>query len=123
MTRGSATSDGSRPVVLRQSGAVLVSVVVWVFCAFLVTLSLFQDGSAADTGRTLLVMGSIAFLDWMFLFSPCLVLERSGLRVVNPLRAHWVPFEVLDDVEVRGLTTLVVRTGPERRSRITSCAV
>lgn len=120
MTRGSTTSDASRPVVLRQSGAVLVPVVVWVFCVLVTVLSLLEDGSIADTGRTVLVMGSVAFLAWMFLSSPCLVVEPSGLRVVNPLRSHWVPFGALDDVQVRGLTTLVVRTAGGGRARITS---
>jgi hypothetical protein len=120
VTRGSTTADGSRPVALRQSGAVLVPVTVWVFCAFVAVLSVIEDGSVTDSVRTFLVMASVAFLAWMFLSSPCLVIESDGLRVVNPLRSHWVPFAALDDVRVRGLTTLVVRTARGGRARITS---
>ena len=107
-------------MVLRQSGAVLVPVVVWVFCGLVVVLSLLEDGSVADTLRTAVVMGSVAFLAWMFLASPCLVVESGGVRVVNLLRAHWVPYDALDDVQVRGLTTLVVRTAGGGLARITS---
>jgi hypothetical protein len=120
VTRGRTTSDASAPVALRQSGAVLVPVVVWVFCVLVTTLSVLDDGSLVESARTALVMASVAFLAWMFLSSPCLVIERDGLRVVNPLRSHWVPFDALDDVQVRGLTTLVVRTARGGRARVTS---
>ena len=105
---------------LRQSGAVAVPVLVWAFCAAVVVLSLVEDGSAGGTARTTISMASIAFLAWMFLFSPCLVLERDGLRVVNPLRAHRVPFAALEEVQVRGLTSLVVRIPGGGLTRITS---
>jgi hypothetical protein len=54
-------------------------------------------------------MATIAFGAWVVLASPCLVVERDGLRIVNPFRVHWIPFGALDTVTVRGLTTVTAR--------------
>lgn len=120
MIRASAQTDGADAVVLRQSGAVLVPVAVWGVCAGVVVDSLVEGGTPLDQVRTVLVMVSISFVAWMFLASPCLVLVRSGVRVVNLVRVHWIPFEVLDEVQARGLTALVVRDRAGRLRRITS---
>ena len=62
----------------------------------------------------------VAFATWMFLASPCLVVERRGLRIVNPLRVHWIPFAVLEDVHVHGLTTVTLLDTSGRTRQITS---
>lgn len=112
----SGGSTGAAPgVVLRQGGAVGVPVLVWLFCAA-ATLDAVIEGSTGFALRTALLMTTIAFAAWVVLASPCLVVEREGLRIVNPLRVHWVPYDALELVRVRGLTTVTVArpSGPPR---------
>jgi hypothetical protein len=54
------------------------------------------------------------------LASPCLVVESDGVRIVNPLRVHWIPFGALDSVTVRGLTSVTARLGSGQLRSITS---
>jgi hypothetical protein len=116
----SAGSTGAAPrVVLRQGGAVLVPVLVWLFCAGAV-LDAVVEGSAEFALRTALVMAAVSFATWLVLASPCLVVERAGLRIVNPLRVHWVPYDALVLVRVRGLTTITVAQPSGRPRAITS---
>ncbi len=109
----------TRPLVLRQAGAVLVPVAVWVFCVVAVADAVVE-GSAGYALRVVVLMSCIAFAVWMVLSSPCLVVLRDGLRVVNPLRVHWVPFAALETVRVRGLTTVSARHSSGRVVSITS---
>jgi hypothetical protein len=115
-----AGSTGVAPrVVLRQGGAVFVPVLVWLFCARAVPDAVVE-GSAEFALRTALVMAAIGFATWLVLASPCLVVERAGLRIVNPLRVHWVPYDALVLVRVRGLTTITVAQPSGRPRAITS---
>jgi hypothetical protein len=113
------TQGPSQPVVLRQTSALLVPVAVWVFCAGAVADAVIE-GTTGYAVRVLVLMAAIAFAAWMLLASPCLVIEVEGLRVVNPVRVHWVPFGALDAVRVRGLTAVTVRTESGRLRTITS---
>ncbi|MCW2806982.1 MAG: hypothetical protein JWQ93_937 [Marmoricola sp.] len=108
-----------RAVVLRQSGAVLVPVAVWVFCGLGVADAVIE-GTPGYALRTTVSLSAIAWATWLVLASPCLVVEGTGLRVVNPLRVHWVPFAALEGVRVRGLTTLTARHASGRTRQITS---
>lgn len=117
MSAGRVNSVG--PVVLRQAGAVLVPVAVWVFC-LLGVLDAVIEGSTGYAVRVAVVMATVAFAVWQVLASPCLVVERGGLRVVNPMRVHWIPFAALDDVRVRGLTALTVHHASGGTRTITS---
>ena len=106
-------------VVLRQRGAVLVPVAVWAFCA-LALLDAVLEGTPGYAARTAVLMTGIAYAVWLVLASPCLVVDRAGLRVVNPLRVHDVPFAALLDVRVRGLVSLLVRSDSARPHVVTS---
>lgn len=109
----------SQPVVLRQTGALLVPAAVWVFCTGAV-LDAVIETSAGLALKVTVLMGTIAYAAWMLLFSPCLVVKYDGVRIVNPLRVHWIPYDALDDVLVRGLTTFVAREESGRLRSITS---
>ncbi len=113
------TQGPSGPVVLRQTSALLVPVALWLFCAGAVVDAVIE-GTVGYTAHVVLLMGTIAFAAWMLLASPCLVVEVDGLRVVNPFRVHWVPFDALDSVLVRGLTTVVVRDQSGALRKVTS---
>ncbi len=106
-------------MVLRQSGAVLVPVAVWIFCG-LATADAVVEGTTGYALRVAVVMGTIAFGAWMLLASPCLVVDRDGLRIINPVRVHWIPFGALDTVTVRGLTSVTARHASGRLRSITS---
>lgn len=107
------------PVVLRQTGAVVAAVAVWVFCG-LATLDAALEGTVGFAVHVGAVMLLVAYATWMLLASPCLVVSVAGLRVVNPLRRHEVPFGALVHLRVRGLTSLEVRRGPGRSRTVTS---
>jgi hypothetical protein len=93
-------------MVLRQSSTMFAPVALWLFCAVAVADAVIE-GTAGFTVRVVALMSLLAYAAWMLLASPCLVVETDGLRIVNPLRVHWIPFGALDEVRVRGLTTFV----------------
>ena len=95
-------------MVLRQSSTMFAPAALWLFCAVAVADAVIE-GTAGFTVRVVALMSLLAYAAWMLLASPCLVVETDGLRIVNPLRVHWIPFGALDDVRVRGLTTFVAR--------------
>ena len=113
------TAGTARSLVLRQTGAVLVPAAVWLFCAVAVADAVIE-GSAGYALRITVLMTTIAFAVWLVLASPCLVVEREGLRIVNPLRVHWIPFAALDAVRVGGMTTVTARHQSGRSRSITS---
>lgn len=109
----------TQPVVLRQGGAVLVPVVVWLF-ALLAVGDAVVEGTASYVVHVVALMAAISLATWLVLASPCLVVEPAGLRIVNPLRVHRVPFEVLEGVRVRGLTQVTARQEGGDSTTITS---
>lgn len=113
------TVGTARPVVLRANGALLVPGVVWVFC-FLAVVDSVVEGSLGLALRTTVLMSAIAFGAWMGLASPCLAVGHDGLRIVNPLRIHAIPFGALDSVRVRGLTVVTARVASGRLRSVTS---
>jgi hypothetical protein len=106
-------------VVLRQASAVVVPLAVWAFCG-LAVVDAVVEGTPGYLATVAAVMAAIAFATWLVLASPCLVVESEGLRIVNPVRVHWVPFAALDTVSVRGLTTVTLLPGAARTRPITS---
>lgn len=109
----------SRPLVLRAKNTMLVPIAVWAFCVGAVADG-FIEGSGSFIVHVVVLMAAIAFLAWLTLASPCLVVQVDGLRVVNPLRVHWIPYDALDQVRVRGLTALVARTSTGELRSVTS---
>ena len=116
---GTGTAGTARSLVLRQTGAVLVPAAVWLFCALAVADAVVE-GSLGYALRITVLMTAIAFAVWLVLASPCLVVEREGLRIVNPLRVHWIPFAALETVRVRGMTSVTARHQSGRSRSITS---
>lgn len=106
-------------MVLRGHSAALVPGAVWVLCV-LAVVDAAIEGSAGYALRTTALMSAIAFGAWLVLASPCLEVGRDGLRVVNPLRVHMIPFGALDAVRVRGLTSVTARERSGRLRSITS---
>ncbi len=92
---------------------------LWLFCAVAVADAVIE-GTAGFTVQVVALMSLLAYAAWMLLASPCLVVEADGLRIVNPMRVHWIPFGALDDVRVRGLTTFVAREEGGRLRSVTS---
>src|ERR1700712_2971389 len=81
LTRMSTGASGAvRPVVFRQSSAVLVPVGVWLFC-FLATADAVVEGTAGYAVEVAVLMAAISFAVWLILASPCLVVETDGVRV------------------------------------------
>ena len=116
----SAPSAGNHhPLVLRQTGAVVVPLAVWAFCLLAVGDAVVE-GSPAYAVRTVLVSASVALAVWVVLYSPRLEVTRDGLRVVNPLRVHDVPYAALESVRVRGLTSLTFRAADGRSRTVSS---
>jgi hypothetical protein len=113
------TAGTARSLVLRQTGAVLVPAAVWIFCVLAVADAVVE-GSAGYALRITVLMTAIAFAVWLVLASPCLVVERDGLRIVNPLRVHRIPFAALDAVRVGGMTMVTARHASGRSRSITS---
>ena len=106
-------------MVLRQSGAVLVPLAVWVVGAACV-VDAVVEGSASYAVQTVLVVAAVSYLAWVGLFSPRLEVGTDALRVVNPLRVHEVPYAALETVDVRGLVVLAYRGEGDRTRRVTS---
>src|SRR3954452_4176074 len=115
-----AGTTGDQPtLVLRAGNTWLVPVAVWVFCVGAVADAAIE-GTWGFLVRVVVLMAAIAFAAWLLLASPCLVVEPEGLRVVNPLRVHWIPFAALVEVRVRGLTTFIGRQESGAPRRVTS---
>jgi hypothetical protein len=106
-------------MVLRQSSTMFAPAALWLFCAVAVADAVVE-GTAGFIVRVVVLMSLLAYAAWMLLASPCLVVETDGLRVVNPVRVHWIPFGALDDVRVRGLTAFVARVEGGRLRSVTS---
>ena len=106
-------------MVLRQSGAVLVPLAVWLVGAACV-VDAVVEGSAAYAVQTVVVVAAVSYLAWVGLFSPRLEVGTDALRVVNPLRVHEVPYAALETVDVRGLVVLSYRGEGDRPRRVTS---
>src|SRR3954464_8086845 len=102
------TTGASSTLVLRATNTLLVPVAVWLFCVGAV-IDAVVEGDLGFVVRAVVLMATLAFAAWMLLASPCLVVEADGVRIVNPLRVHWIPYAALVDVRVRGLTALVAR--------------
>jgi hypothetical protein len=113
------TAGDADTLALRQTGTLLVPGAVWLFCALGLGDALVE-GTAGYVLKTALLMVAIAFAAWLFLASPCLLVAEDGLRVVNPLRVHWIPFGALETVEVSGLTTVAARRASGRLTVVTS---
>lgn len=105
-------------VTLRNSQAVWVPAVIWVFCAF-VLVDAIVEGTAVYAIRVGLLMAAVAFIVFVTLAKPALMVNNEGLTVVNVARTHRIPFGALIDVRVGGLTNLVART-PQGERKITS---
>ncbi|MCW2818873.1 MAG: hypothetical protein JWR42_1660 [Marmoricola sp.] len=105
--------------MLRQSGAVMVPLAVWLVGAACV-VDAVVEGSPAYAVRTVVVVAAVSYLAWVGLFSPRLEVGPDAARVVNPLRVHEVPYAALEDVEVRGLVVLSYRGQGEELRRVTS---
>jgi hypothetical protein len=72
---------------------------VWVVCA--VPLGWFTatsdwEGLATYAPWLLLVAWTVCTVLWL----PRLIIRPDGLSVVNGLRTHWIPFSVMEDVNV-----------------------
>ena len=116
---GTGTVGMARTVVLRQTGAVLIPVAVWALCV-LALADAVVEGTPTFAVRVGVVASAVAWAVWVGLASPCMVVERAGLRIINPLRTHWVPYGALDEVRVRGLTSVTARHVSGRLRSITS---
>jgi hypothetical protein len=86
----------------------VVPAAVWLFCA-LATVDAAVEGSARYALRVAPLMAAVAWSAWQMLASPSLVVHGAGIRIVNPLRVHEIPFGALLEVRVRGLTSVGVR--------------
>ena len=78
---------GQKPgsITLRNSQAVWVPAVIWVFCAFVLADAIVEGtvGYAIGVG---LLMAAIAFMVFVTLAKPALMVENEGLLDVNEVR-------------------------------------
>lgn len=73
---------------------------------------LFYDGLAALL-PTLCLLVIVCALNWVFNFSPVLVVDQSGLGVYNYLRSYHLTWQNLEEIESRwGLTVRPRRSRP-----------
>ncbi|MBP2411804.1 hypothetical protein JOF48_000603 [Arthrobacter stackebrandtii] len=77
----------------------VLGVVAMALCAFF-TLNLLLTGSAASIWQFLpwLLLAGWAF--YVLLWRPCLIVAPDGLRVINILRGHTIPFSELTAMRV-----------------------
>ena len=77
----------------------VLGVAAMTLCAFF-TLNLLLTGSAASIWQFLpwLLLAGWAF--YVLLWRPCLIVAPDGLRVINILRGHTIPFSELTAVRV-----------------------
>lgn len=66
-----------------------------------------STGGAAAAIASVAVGAVVAYLGWYLYWRPHVVVERDGVRVVNPLRSTVVPWGALVDVRTRFTLTLV----------------
>jgi hypothetical protein len=119
MRMSGGAAGPSRPLVLRAKNTMLVPIALWAFCVGALADAVIE-GSVSFIVDVAVLMATIAFLAWLAFASPCLVVQVEGLRVVNPLRVHWIPYAALDEVRVRGLTTLTARASTGEVRSVTS---
>lgn len=105
-------------ITLRNSQAVWVPAVIWVFCAF-VLADAIVEGTAGYAIRVGLLMAAVAYIVFVTLAKPALKLDAEGLTVANVARTHRIPFGALIDIRVGGLTSVVAST-PDGERKITS---
>lgn len=78
---------------------------VWLGCGVAVGYSAWTSPSSA-----LILYGPwlvfVAWVAYLGLWLPRLIIHPDGLSLVNGIRTHWLPFGRIDDVEVRHSVTV-----------------
>jgi hypothetical protein len=95
----------SEPIILRQRSGPIITIIVWVFIAFLLGDALFRG--AWDTvgrfGPPLLLVGWLAFI---VLWRPALIVGRDQVDVREILRTTTVPFSRIHDIRLTAIVTI-----------------
>jgi hypothetical protein len=102
-----------KPLVLRPSSGIYVTVVIWVVAAIILgTLVAVGDGPGSELWPMAPAIGAIAWVVWMLFWWPCVRLAGEGVEVRNPLRTVRIPWGDIIDLDARG--TLVITTPSQR---------
>ena len=85
--------------VLKEAFNRPIALMAWAGCAVPVTWFVATaDWEALGTFTPWVLL--VAWTVYIVLWAPRLVIRPDGLTVVNGLRTHWIPFSVMEDVNV-----------------------
>lgn len=98
-----------KPLVLRPSSGIYVTVAIWVVGVVIVgTLVFVGDGPGSELWPIAPTIGAVAWITWVLLWWPCVRIAGEGVEVRNPLRTTRIPWSAISDLDSRG--TLVITT-------------
>lgn len=108
--RQHVTAAGNSMVVrqrrtYRARSARPVAAAVWLGAACLMAWMLIAGGPTTATAAPWLAL--VSWIVYIAQWRPCLRIDGSGFEIVNGLRDHRIPFETVEDVEVR--QSIVIR--------------
>lgn len=106
-------------VTLRQSQAIWIPIVVWVVCALAVGDAIVE-GTPGYTIRVVALVAAIAYIVYICLARPSLMVDGEGITISNVVHTNRIPFGALTDIRVGGLTSVVARTADGRERKVTS---
>lgn len=100
--------DGAKTEVFRSKAAWVFGW-IWLLFAAWNTYDLISRGSMPSALIAGAVLGVITALIFLMAMRPAIVLEEGGLRVRNPLRNAYIPWNAIDDVIVTN--AIVIEAG------------
>lgn len=100
----------SGPVSVYSTGTRVLATAAWAFCAFF-ALNLVLTGTAGAAWRFLPPLLLAGWAIHLLLWRPRLLVDASGLTVVNILRKHRIPFAALKAVRVAQVVYLDTTAG------------
>ena len=102
-----------RPIILRPSSGITVTVVIWVIAAIiLISLLFVGDGPGSELWFIAPAVGTVGWLVWVALWWPSVRIAGEGIEVRNPLRTVRLPWDEVRDVDSRGSLVITTSAGP-----------
>lgn len=99
----------SAPIILRQRSGPIITIIVWVFLAFLLGDALLRGAwdTVARFGPSLLLVGWLAYL---LLWRPAIIVGDREVIVRELLRTTTVPFSRIRDIRLGTVVAIETRT-------------
>ena len=102
--------DGSDDFTLRSVSGVVFTVVASAGSLFLLVDSAVR-GYPGEALRTLPALAAVCWFFYLLFARPSLTLSHDGVKVVNPLRLHAIPWPAVETIRPRPIVTVVLTQG------------